>query len=227
MTPPIERTRRATASTVVVAAAIVAAAALAGNAFLMRAHAAEPPIATDTPVATIESLHHGLVAVARDQPNAALAERYRALEPLIEQTHDLPYIAEFALRRQWPALSESDRARFIAAFEKLSVTTYASRFGNVTAATFKMDDGAADGATPPEQARTQVRAAIARPGERDIPLEYLLEPKDGAWRIINIVADGVSDLALKRAEYQRVLTSGSIDDLIEYVDEQTAQLERR
>jgi len=66
-----------------------------------------------------------------------------------------------------------------------------------------------------------------RPGEADIPLEYLLQQKDGAWRIINIVADGVSDLALKRAEYQRVLATGTIDDLIRYVDEQTSRLEQK
>ena len=64
--------------------------------------AAEPPVATDTPAATIDSLHRGLVALSSEQPNADLAERYRVLEPLIEKTHDLSYIAEFALRRQWP-----------------------------------------------------------------------------------------------------------------------------
>ena len=64
-------------------------------------------------------------------------------------------------------------------------------------------------------------------GEADIPLEYLLQQKDGAWRIINIIADGVSDLALKRAEYQRVLSGGTIDDLIRYVNEQTARLEQK
>jgi phospholipid transport system substrate-binding protein len=221
--PPIERSRRAAVAGIGAALALLAASTLLGRG----THAAEPPVATDTPVATIESLHRGLVALASDPRSAGLAERYRALEPLIEQTHDLPYIAEFALRRQWPALSESDRARFIAAFERLSVTTYASRFGNVTAATFKTIDGTADGAEAPEQGRVTVRTAITRPGERDIPLEYLLQQKDGAWRIVNIVADGVSDLALKRAEYQGVLASGSIGDLIEHLDEQTAQLERK
>ena len=67
-----------------------------------------------TPTETIASLQRGLIAVAREQPNAALEERYRALEPLIVATHDLPYIAEFALRRQWSSLSEridSDTSR--------------------------------------------------------------------------------------------------------------------
>ena len=45
--------------------------------------------------------------------------------------------------------------------------------------------------------------------------------------IINIVADGVSDLALKRAEYQRVFTGGGIEGFIKDLDEQTTQLERK
>jgi phospholipid transport system substrate-binding protein len=212
------------------AAAAVSLAVLAGTMLGGTALAADPEIATDTPGATIESLHRGLVALSRDRPGAGLAERYRALEPLIEQTHDLPYIAEFALRKQWPALSEADRARFVAAFEKLSVTTYASRFKNVTADAFKATgvgaaardgQGGSTGST-----RAQVQTAIARPGEPDISLEYLLQQKDGAWRIINIVADGVSDLALKRAEYQGVLAAGTIDELIAHVDAQTARLEQ-
>jgi phospholipid transport system substrate-binding protein len=214
---PTERSRRATVS----AAAVLVL--LAGNALLLRsALGAEPAVATDTPAATIESLHRGLVALSRDRPTASLQERYDALEPLIAKTHDLPYIAEFALRKQWPSFSEAERARFIAAFEKLSVMTYASRFKNVGADTFKKN-----GESGAESGRAQVQTAIARPGEADIPLEYLLQQKDGAWRIINIVADGVSDLALKRAEYQRVLSGGTIDDLIRYVDEQTARLEQK
>jgi phospholipid transport system substrate-binding protein len=205
------------------ALAVLACAALVEASAFSQA----PAIATDTPAATVESLHRGLVALSRDRPNADLAERFRALEPLIEETHDLPYIAEFALRRQWPMLSEADRARFIASFERLSVTTYASRFKNVTPDTFKTtqaDSAAAGGA---DAGRAQVHTAIVRPGDKDITLDYLLQQQDGAWRIINIVADGVSDLALKRAEYQRVLAGGSIDDLIEYVDEQTARLEQK
>jgi phospholipid transport system substrate-binding protein len=176
-------------------------------------------IATDTPSATVESLHRGLIALSRDRPPADLAERYRALEPLITRTHDLAYIAEFALRRQWASLSDADRRRFIAAFSRLSITTYASRFKTVSEQTFK-SLGEEQGAD-----RARVLAAIVRPGQADIPLEYVLQPKDGSWLIVNIVADGVSDLALKRAEYQRVLSTGTIDDLIKHLDEQAARLQ--
>jgi phospholipid transport system substrate-binding protein len=182
---------------------------------------ADDPISTDTPEATVASLHRGLIAASQSSSGAGVDARYRALEPLIEKTHDLHYIAEFALRKQWPMLSETDRRRFSAAFEKLSVMTYASRFKNVSANTFK-----SAGPATTESGRAHVLTEIARQGQPDVSLDYMLQQKDGSWRIINIIADGVSDLALKRAEYQRILASGSIDDLIKELEAQTKRLEQ-
>ena len=54
-----------------------------------------------------------------------------------------------------------------------------------------------------------------------------LRQGDKGWRIINIVADGVSDLALKRAEYQRVLAHGTLDSLIKELETQTERLRQR
>ncbi len=56
-------------------------------------------LSTDTPTATIETLQRGLIAAAGERPTATLEERYGLLEPVILATHDLAYIAEFALRR--------------------------------------------------------------------------------------------------------------------------------
>jgi phospholipid transport system substrate-binding protein len=187
---------------------------------VLAARAVDVAIATDTPAATIATLQRGLVAVSEQQPNATIDERYRLLESIIVATHDLPYIAEFALRRQWGSLSAADRERFVAAFQRLSVMTYAARFTNVGQDTFR----AVTPVVQTEPKRAQVSTAIARNGVADVSLEYLLQQGDAGWRIINIVADGVSDLALKRAEYQRVLANGSLDTLIAELEAQTARL---
>ena len=213
-----ERASRAVAPCI---AALAATAFLALLSVAARGAHADELISTDTPEATVASLHRGLVTASQSAPGASVDARYRTLEPLIEKTHDLGYIAEFALRKQWPMLSEADRQRFVMAFEKLSVMTYASRFKNVSASTFK-----SAGPATIESGRAHVLTAIARQGQPDVSLDYMLEQKDGAWRIINIIADGVSDLALKRAEYQRILGSGSIDDLIKELEAQTARLEQ-
>jgi len=189
-------------------AALLLGAALVG-------HAADFAIATDTPEATIATVQRGLIALSQQSPRATVDERYKTLEPLIVATHDLPYIAEFALRRQWPQLAEADRMRFIAAFQRLSVMTYAARFVNVGPNTFRpiVSGAAAEGA------RAQ--------GQPDVSFEYLLQQGGGGWRIVNIVADGVSDLALKRAEYQRILASGTLDTLIKELEGQTERLRQR
>ncbi len=180
-------------------------------------------VVTDTPVATIASLQRGLVALSQERPKATLDDRYAALVPVVVTTHDLPYIAEFALRRQWPTLSESDRSRFVAAFEKLSVMTYAARFVSVGPNTFRPIVQA-----PAEQGgRVNVATAVARAEGADVALEYVLQQTPAGWRIVNIVADGVSDLALKRAEYQRILAGGSIDTLIAELEAQTERLRSR
>lgn len=200
-------------------AVLVVAAVIAALGVTARGAYADDAISTDTPEATVTSLHRGLIAASQSSAGASVDERYRKLEPLIVKTHDLRYIAEFALRKQWPMLSETDRQRFIAAFEKLSVMTYASRFKNVTERTFK-----SGGPATIESGRAHVLTSIARQAQPDVSLDYMLEQKDGAWRIINIIADGVSDLALKRAEYQRILGAGSLDDLIKELEAQTARL---
>jgi phospholipid transport system substrate-binding protein len=216
---PVDNRDVKTPSSLLWRAAAIACLVTAGRGTV----AAELDVATDTPVAVVQSLQRGLVAVSQQSPHATVDERYRALEPLIVGTHDLKYIAEFALRRQWPTLSDADRSRFIAAFQRLSVMTYAARFVNLKPDTFRpVEAGTAD-----ESGRVQVATAIARADAPDVPMDYLLQQEDGGWRIINIVADGVSDLALKRAEYQRILATGSIDALITELDAQVERLRQR
>ncbi|HEY8520788.1 MAG TPA: ABC transporter substrate-binding protein [Gammaproteobacteria bacterium] len=176
-------------------------------------------VSTDTPDATVRSLHEGLVALATEEPDASVERRYEVLEPLVEATHDLPYIAEFTIRRQWRELSSDDRARFLDAFERLSVMTYASRFTGLNERSFERQEASVDGP------QAQVQAAVRRADGSSVPLEYLLREGEDGWKIINILADGVSDLALKRAEYQRVLADGTIDDLIRHLEEQIARLQ--
>ena len=195
--------------------------ALCGLALAAEVFSARAAEGTGSSLETITTLQATLVDTARRLGKSGIAERYRALEPAIVKTHDLPYIAEFALRRQWPMLTEAERQRFVAAFQRLSVMTYAARFGNVAPDAFRP----LEAGMPDANGRVQVKTAIKREGQADVSLEYLLQQDGDDWKIINIVADGVSDLALKRAEYQRLFASGGISGLIAELEGQTDRLE--
>ncbi len=187
---------------------------------LQQAARAEMQAVLETPESTIDSLHQGLVAVAQDTALGNVAQRFEALLPLVRATHDFSYIAQLTVRRQWPEFTEDQRADFIAAFERLSVMTYAARFASVTSETFELLSA---GEENPE--RRQVFTLIHPADGESVSLDYMLQSTGEGWRIINIVAGGVSDLALKRSEYRRILGSGSVDGLIRHIEEQAASLE--
>jgi phospholipid transport system substrate-binding protein len=172
-----------------------------------------------SPRATVEALHRGLVEVAADDALASTQARFERLDPLIRATHDLRYIAEMSVRRDWPSFSDDQQERMAEAFAELSIMTYAARFANVSEQSFEIRDVEE---ISPE--RAEVHSVIKRANGEEVTLDYLLHHDDAGWQIINIIADGVSDLALKRSEYRRILAEDSTDGLIGHIEDQTREV---
>lgn len=190
----------------------------AGNADTGAPSSPSAERASDSPEAAIDRLWSALESATAASD---VEERFERLRPVVAATHDLPYIAELTIRREWASLDPEQKQRFVAAFERLSVMTYASRFGALKPDMFKVTDTREVG-----DDRAQVEATLTTPKGEAIPFEYLLHETDEGWKIINILADNVSDLALKRAEYREVLGKGSIDDLIRHIDQQADEAAR-
>lgn len=180
----------------------------------------QPVEPTDPTAATVvvERLQAGIANSPSSADGTSFEQRYAALAPLIDQTHDLPYIARFALRREWSELSDDQRNRYIDEFTRLSITNYVSRFRNATVDTF-----AVSGQEELPRGQIEVTGTLAAGGEK-LPVSYILHPSDGSWKIINIIVDGISDLALKRSEYRRVMEDEDFAGLLEYLSSQIADL---
>jgi phospholipid transport system substrate-binding protein len=174
----------------------------------------------DDATAVIERLQAALVAAAAVQPDPGHAGRYERLAPVIAETHDLETMGRLTVRRFWRDWSEAERAAFTAAFERLSIATYASRFAAVGPETFGIVGGAADG-----EARVEVRSLVKRKEGDDVPIDYLLQLEDGDWRIINVFADGASELSLMASEYYSILESGGFEALLAELESRIAALE--
>ena len=170
----------------------------------------------------ITRLHTALISASSTLEAGALEQRYAFLEPVITETHDLPYIGRFSMRRYWSDLTEEQHAAFIDAFSRLSIATYANRFADVTDETF-----AISGKRKTARGHIEVIGTLMQDNGEALDIIYVLRrlPGDwnGDWRIINILVDGVSDLALKRAEYQPVYTTDGFPALVDFLSAQTAQ----
>ncbi len=190
----------------------MATAALAEN---------QPDKQTDLTAATavVERLQAGIANSPSSADGTSFEQRYAALAPLIDQTHDLPYIARFALRRKWSELSDDQRNRYIGEFTRLSIANYVSRFRNATVGTFAISG---QGDLP--RGQIEVTGTLAAADGEKLPISYILHLSDGSWKIINIIVDGISDLALKRSEYRRVMEDEDFPGLLEYLSSQIADL---
>ena len=56
-----------------------------------------------------------------------------------------------------------------------------------------------------------------------VRLDYVLHHDENQWRIINIITDAVSDLALKRADYTTFLKTKGFDAMIVKLNDKIAQ----
>jgi phospholipid transport system substrate-binding protein len=170
----------------------------------------------------VERLHDALLQ-AMQSDESSVTTRAEKLRPVIHDTFDYATIARIVLGRTWGQISESERAQFIDAFTELSVATYAARFKSFNGERF-VTLGSEAGRRPDEQlVRTQIERQPS--GKPPVSLQYLLKSDaDERWRVVNVVADGVSDLSLKRTEYAAELKTGDLRSLVGKLEQKTADL---
>jgi len=169
----------------------------------------------DEPAASerVGTLQEALLRLDREHPAASDRERFRQLEELISSTHDLRQMARFVLAAAWNDLDAAQRERFIELFSQLSIASYAERFRDLGDERFEFR-----GERELRGGRLEIRSALVSADGSEVNFIYVLQHSaEGGWRIINVLADGVSELALQRADYRQILSVGSFSDLESFI----------
>lgn len=177
-----------------------------------------PSTPAGSPVSVITELHETLLKVMKQARQLGYTGRYETLKPVISTSYDFSAIARTVLAGHWSDLSDAQRQHFVDTFRRLTIATYASRFDGYAGQQFKMM-GLHDAA----RGRKLVRSQLVGPGGETHDFDYLLHSSNGRWRILNVVVDGVSDLALKRSQYGSIITKGGFDALIQALDRKLSQ----
>ncbi len=135
--------------------------------------------------------------------------RLAAFSPTIHELFDVATISRISLGRTWKSLDESARQTFIELLERLIVATYVARFDDYSGQTFQT--------ISTEQTRRGwvVKTELALTTGDKVRLDYYL--REGF--IYNVVADGVSDLALRRADYNSIIKSEGFAALLMHLSE--------
>ena len=168
------------------------------------------------PTATVEKLHATLLDSMKEGGQLGYQGRIDRIGPVLEETFNFQTIGRVVTGRHWKALAADKRSAFVDTFRRLSTATYADNFASYGGEVFE---------TLGEEVKKEtslVRTQILKTDGKTVSLNYVLQKAGDRWRIVNVIAEGVSDLALKRTEYGAVIAKEGIDALIARLDAKIA-----
>ena len=169
---------------------------------------------TDPVIARIQTLDDALVAGAK----AGTLSSPKVRETLRE-SFNLAVMAQVAVGAPWATMSDKEHAAVVEAMSRYTEARYAREFRDFNNQTIVID--------PVVQSRGPdrlVKAEIREKGEPPLKLGYRLREYNGQWRIIDVIYNGVSQLATQRSEFAETIRTGGAAALVKSLDQATARL---
>ncbi len=136
-----------------------------------------------------------------DAPAAKAAK----LQAAVDQSVDSEDIARFCLGRFWRLASTEQQKSFLAMFHRVlldGVTGQISAYKGVKVTT---------GAAREHEDGTVVPSIVARPGQKEVRVDWLVRPTPAGLRIEDVVAEGTSLRLTRRNDYAAYLAAHGSD----------------
>jgi phospholipid transport system substrate-binding protein len=195
---------------------VLALALLTATGFLAAARAT-PAWADDAAAAVVERTTSGVIAILVDQSLSTDVKRKR-VEDVVLSSVDFETLSKLVLARNWSRFSEPQRTEFMALFRNHLSMTYGR---NVES--YKNEKVQITGTRAETGGDATVKTKIVRGGSNDILVDYRLRQRDGTWRIIDVVIEGVSLVSNFRSQFQDVVANGGPDRLLVLLREKNAK----
>ena len=176
--------------------------------------------AAASPTEVIDGLHQQLLVTMKDAQRLGIDGRYKQLAPVLEQSFDFERMIAAAAGSYWANADESQRRKLLNSFIDLSITTYAARFNGFSGESFEVI-GERQGPRDTMLVDTRINRTDGPP----VAITYVLAEREGTWKIVDVLLDkSISELAVRRSEYNQVLRNGGTETLAQNLDEKAAQM---
>ena len=87
---------------------------------------------------TVERFNATLLNIMQNASDLRFSGRYESLEPVLLDSFDIPFMAQFSAGRHWRTLSQDEKNKLIEIFGRLWVSTYADRFNGYSGEAFEI-----------------------------------------------------------------------------------------
>ena len=175
-----------------------------------RAEAAAPANAalTEAPRKLIDETAVKIVAILARKGDST-EKRVGEIEAIAYDLFDFTTMSKLVLARNWRKLTTEQRTTFVKDFKRHLSHTYGTRLD-------RYDQERVDvyGAQVEQQNDVTVKTRIQGGQFDGAEVSYRLRKQASDWKIIDVVIEGVSLVSNYRSQFQEVLNTGTIDDLL-------------
>ena len=156
----------------------------------------------------VVNLHEVLLTAMKSDKSLGYVGRMNIIRNVVSKSFNFPLISKVVLGEKWKALSHEDKQEFVSVMRSLSISTYAHHFSNYSGQKFVIVERKS------RNNSLSLSASLLSDNGDKISLKYLLRKNSEGWLIVNVISEGVSDLALKKAEYSYIMEKDGIKSLL-------------
>jgi phospholipid transport system substrate-binding protein len=171
---------------------------------------------TDTSVqvkAFIEDISKKTISVLAD--NIPDKEKSAQLSALFLKTIDVKWIGKFAMGRYYNTLSEDEKTKYDKLFSDFLILSYVPHFKKYTKETVNI-------ISVKQQSSNEylVKTEIVRTNQESLKINYMVKDNSSSHpMIVDIIAEGISLINTKRSEFESIISSKGVEQLINMLEQ--------
>ncbi len=173
-------------------------------------------------VAPIRELCDALLSIMKAGSSIPFAQRFAELVPVIDRVFNLLVILQFSVGPAWNSLPADQQSALLAAFRRYTIASYVNSFDNYNGQHFDVQPDTKSLANGEQVAQTRI---VSSPSGESHELDYVMRQDGGAWKAVDVLADGsISRVAVQRSDFRRLVARGGAQALIDSLNQKTADL---
>lgn len=167
-------------------------------------------IEAESPDGFIDKLGEATVETLADD-SLGKQEKLDELKSLLDEATNLNLVAKLVLGRYWRSASEQERQEYVDAFRQIVTKMMAERLQDYGGQTIEIT-----GSEEVNERDTVVHTRIVTPGGGPTyQVDYRVRESNGAFAIVDVVAEGVSMVVTHRSEVSDIVARQGMDGLIQ------------
>jgi len=173
----------------------------------------------DAAKAVVRATADDVIAVLQD-PSLNADQKREKITGIVDQNFDFATLSRLVLARNWTKLSKEQQKEFVGEFKRHLSITYGKNVEN-----YHNEKVVITGDREEARGDWTVRTIIERPNAENIKVDYRLRQRDGEWRMIDMIVEGVSLVANFRSQFQDIIAKKGPAKVIELLREKNDKAE--